>query len=374
LWQFDALRGLMLVLMTLTHVPTRLTEALGQPFGFVSAAFGFVFISGLLVGRVQGRRRHTHGLAAVRASLWRRAGLVYACHLGLVAVLFWVLPLTGIGVEVGPIAGMRWFFDSDPGAAIVGAIMLIHQPGLLDILPMYVIFLLLSAPMLACRARAGWAGPLALSVALWLLAQTGLPGMAYEQFVFDNGLPIPRAALGTFNLLAWQLVWFGGLLLGAAQADGWQIRPGRWPRSLIIVAGTVALTAFAWRHGAGMPTYSDQPVWATLFDKWHMGPLRLLNAVALAIVLMRFGPRGEATWLWAPLRLLGRAALPVFMAHALVAMLVLGIAGDEVGDRSAAVDLVILALTFSVLFMTAWIADRPARPLTRSARSAASTA
>lgn len=364
----------MLVLMTVTHVPTRLSEPLGQPFGFVSAAFGFVFMSGLLVGRVQGKRLNAHGVTAVRRALWRRAGLVYACHLGLLTVLFGVLPLAGLVGDVGPLAGMLWFFNSDPVTATLGAMALIHQPGLLDILPMYVIFLLASAPMLAWRARSGWRGPVALIVTLWLLAQTGLPGMAYEQFVFDNGLPIPREALGAFDLLAWQLVWFGGLLLGAAQANGWRPTPWRWSRSLITGAVLVVLTAIVWRHGAGMPEYSDQPVWATLFDKWHLGALRVLNAAALAVVLMRFGPRGEAAWLWSPLQVLGRAALPVFMAHAVVAMLVLGIAGDRLEERSTSADVLILALTFSILFLTAWVAGRPVIPFSPPARNAASRA
>ena len=33
----------MLVLMTLTHVPTRFSSPAGQPFGYVSAAEGFFF-------------------------------------------------------------------------------------------------------------------------------------------------------------------------------------------------------------------------------------------------------------------------------------------------------------------------------------------
>ena len=44
-WEIDAVRGLMLVLMTITHVPTRFTDPVGQPFGFVSAAEGFVLLS-----------------------------------------------------------------------------------------------------------------------------------------------------------------------------------------------------------------------------------------------------------------------------------------------------------------------------------------
>ena len=51
-WEIDALRGLMLVLMTTTHIPTRFSDPLGQPLGFVSAAEGFVLLSGFVAGMV----------------------------------------------------------------------------------------------------------------------------------------------------------------------------------------------------------------------------------------------------------------------------------------------------------------------------------
>jgi len=53
--ELDWLRGLMLVLMTVTHLPTWFSAHLGQPFGFVSAAEGFVFLSAYLVGSVYWR-------------------------------------------------------------------------------------------------------------------------------------------------------------------------------------------------------------------------------------------------------------------------------------------------------------------------------
>ena len=46
--ELDALRGLFLVWMTLTHLPTRASDLVNQPFGFVSSAEGFVFLSALL--------------------------------------------------------------------------------------------------------------------------------------------------------------------------------------------------------------------------------------------------------------------------------------------------------------------------------------
>ncbi len=47
--ELDALRGLFLVWMTLTHLPTRVSDLVNQPFGFVSSAEGFVFLSAMLV-------------------------------------------------------------------------------------------------------------------------------------------------------------------------------------------------------------------------------------------------------------------------------------------------------------------------------------
>ncbi len=48
--ELDALRGLMLVTMVLTHLPTRLRSYSDQPLGFVSAAEGFVFLSAFVAG------------------------------------------------------------------------------------------------------------------------------------------------------------------------------------------------------------------------------------------------------------------------------------------------------------------------------------
>ena len=375
LWQLDALRGLMLVLMTLTHVPTRLTQPMGQPFGFVSAAFGFVLISGLLVGRVHGGRLLRLGMAPVRRALWRRAGVVYLCHLGLLAILFGLLPHTGVVPEKGPLPGMMWYFTEAPAIAVPAAIGLVHQPGLLDILPMYVLFLLASPLALALLVRGHWPVLAGLSALLWLGAQFGLGALAYEAAVALTGVPVPRAALGAFDLFAWQLVWFGGLGFGWALARGWQPRPSGWPGALLALAAAVALVGFVWRHGVGQIPFPAHEAWNAWLDKWHMGPLRLLDALALVVLVMRFGPRRpEAGAALSGLCLLGRSALPVFFTHAVVAMLVLGLVGDEIGARPWTVDAAILAITFSALFAVAWVADGGAARLRRRARTCASTA
>src|SRR5512132_649391 len=89
--ELDGLRGLMLVLMTVTHLPTWFSAALGQPFGFVSAAEGFVFVSAFLVGSVYSRIARERGEAAMRRVLWRRTGKIYLAHAGVLLFLLWVL-------------------------------------------------------------------------------------------------------------------------------------------------------------------------------------------------------------------------------------------------------------------------------------------
>ncbi|MFI4888312.1 MAG: OpgC domain-containing protein, partial [Burkholderiales bacterium] len=76
--ELDWLRGMMLVLMTMTHLPTWFSAHAGQPFGFVSAAEGFVFLSAFLVGAVYSQKTRERGYRAMRRALWGRALKVYA--------------------------------------------------------------------------------------------------------------------------------------------------------------------------------------------------------------------------------------------------------------------------------------------------------
>ncbi len=50
--ELDALRGLMLVWITGTHLPTALSTYVNQPLGYVSAAEGLIFMSALFTGFV----------------------------------------------------------------------------------------------------------------------------------------------------------------------------------------------------------------------------------------------------------------------------------------------------------------------------------
>ena len=140
--ELDWLRGLMLVLMTITHLPTWFSAHVGQPFGFVSAAEGFVFLSAYLVGSVYTHTARKHGFHgdAPRVVGARAQGLRRA-H-GLAAVPVWLLVPFAVSRGAHAITDLASFYVEHPHPALVTGLLLAYNPPLLDILPMYVLFLL----------------------------------------------------------------------------------------------------------------------------------------------------------------------------------------------------------------------------------------
>jgi hypothetical protein len=70
--ELDALRGLMLVWMTLIHIPTVLTPWVNQPFGFLAASEGFIFLSALFTGRIYYRMLSRDGSGSMLRRLSQR--------------------------------------------------------------------------------------------------------------------------------------------------------------------------------------------------------------------------------------------------------------------------------------------------------------
>ncbi len=75
--ELDAVRGLMLVWITLTHLPTAASTYVNQPFGIVSAAEGFIFLSALFTGRIYFRMAEHDGYRAMTFKLWLRTLRLY---------------------------------------------------------------------------------------------------------------------------------------------------------------------------------------------------------------------------------------------------------------------------------------------------------
>src|ERR1700731_3915849 len=154
--ELDAVRGLMLVWMVMTHLPTLLPDYTNQPFGFVSASEGFIFLSALFTGCIYFRLAEHRGYPAMRKKIGMRTLRLYGYHALLLAFAFLVaVPIASRGNRPN-LHNLLDFYFYAPKRAVGEAFLLIYRPPLLDILPMYIIFLALTPAALLIARRFGW--------------------------------------------------------------------------------------------------------------------------------------------------------------------------------------------------------------------------
>ena len=341
----DGLRGYFLVFMLLNHLSFTggylLVKVNHGELGFVQDAQGFVFLSGLLIGMVYARRMARQGFGAGAAAIWNRSAELYAYALGcILVVLAAAAVLPGAQRVWEPWLGRELAWGD--GWFLAAAAAMIYQPTYMDILPQYIIYLILAPPLVWLCMTGRWA---------WVAA-----GCAVSWFIVQLGLHLPvagaiNAGLGAmhdgltlrahFNVLAWQVIFMGGLVLGVLTAKGdidWKRvfdphRPG-----LAVIAAAFVFVFLVWRL-----TAANVPLSAEIWDRFHVHGNRgefalifLLNFVALGYLvawLLMAGPQAATGWVrrvgrfmnglfsLSFLRLLGRHSLQVYAWHVLLVYL-----------------------------------------------------
>jgi hypothetical protein len=301
--RLDTLRGLFLVLMTIDHIGGKLTAFTYQPFGFVSAAAGFVMLSAYMYAFTT--RNTAPNTRALVVQSWKRATRLYRYQVALFATLVLLTLISPL--HRAYLAHQFYPADLTPMAAMLYGGALLHQPMLMHLLPMYLLLSLLSPPILMAFHR-GWTVPVfAASLALWFCGQFFDP---IEWLVAASG---SGAQAGDFNLLSWQLIWISGLYIGFIH--GVKKRTDLFNSPLWLASALVAAIGFFLARHA----FIDMPDRLDFFvENSDMRALRLLNIfsqVVIFIYLVRFVPRDKGLpWL----RFLGRYALPVFCFHVLL--------------------------------------------------------
>ncbi len=333
----DGLRGYFLLFMLLNHIVFDgglwLQEINLNQVMFVEDAQGFVFLSGLLIGLLQTRRYLRDGAAAMRASLWRRAGELYLYSLGLMALLL---------VAHVALPGARDAYYNWMGAAgahdltrVAGMLTLVFQPTFMDILPMYILLLLVAPPLVRLVAEGRWPLVMTLSLLVWMAAQVGV-GTAIgaplnSLFLASDG----QGLRGSFNPLGWQLVFLAGLVAGGLMARGginWRaiFRPEQTTlplMCLIVVAFFLPMRVIT---AHGLIRYDVLGPFESMALRSSFGPVYLVNMVGAAGLLtwlLIAGPEAPQRWIAAlsrgvrglfllrPLRLLGRHSLQTYAWH-----------------------------------------------------------
>jgi hypothetical protein len=312
--ELDAMRGVMLVWIALTHLPTAASSWVNQPFGFVGAAEGFIFLSALFTGRIYFRIAEHDGYGAMTRKLWIRTVRLYGYHALLLAFAFLVaVPIASHGDRPGLHNLLDFYFMAGAKQAVTEAALLIYRPPLLDILPMYIIFLMFTSIAILLARKIGWKPILWTSFAFWVLAQFGFRAAEHTFMMRYIPTRIPINEMGSFDLWAWQFLWFAGVWLGVRWAEE-NLPVETWARWAAVPAIVIAVFCFIMRrklvHGLELGAFEF------LFDKWHLGPMRLLDFAAVAALLIISQPVTKTAAI-RPLVLLGQSSLQVFCVHLL---------------------------------------------------------
>lgn len=347
----DVLRGVMLVGITLGHFGNTFVWLVWQPLGYFSNAEGFILLSGTVFGLVYARM-YARAPEQVTAKATRRAGVIYLNHLGLLLFVAGFTWLTSGWSDLWHSHAL--YLDMAPIKGFLLGVLMLYQPPLLDILPMYAIFVLMGPLMIRQLVAGRWRQVLAVSFAVWLIfAHLLLHGEWREILAMKAGLSFPYQ-VGEFDPLVWQLLFFSGLILGHRMfAYPGSIRP---KKVLVLLAVLIVVYFFALRHGyLSLPSF-----WRAAWVERHdLGLIRMINIAALtylfgALVALTQG----VVWSRGMIMVrdffasLGRHSLPVFTAHVALIYLTIPIqqAGTSVIRYLTGIGLIVLLYALARAF------------------------
>lgn len=307
--RIDVCRGIALWWIFLDHVPNNIGSWLTpRNYGFCDAAEVFMFISGVTCALAYGRARQREGWSGMIGRSLRRGWDIYSAFLLLTLACAILVYLAGSD-QLADESNTRILLEH-PGATLAHAAILQYRPVNTDVLPTFVIFHVLFAPLLWLLLRAP---NVTLGVSLLLYALV---------HIFGWSVPAWPNGVWFFNPLAWQLL----IVLGAwCVIEGEKVWPWVTSRSALIlpVAYLVfgLVIALSW---SGKPLV-PQTLTNLLFplDKSNLSPFRLLHFLALAIVVLWFVPqdwRGLSTPVMRCARCCGENSLPIYCLGVLLAL------------------------------------------------------
>ena len=298
LW-IDAIRGAALLLICFDHIAQYLPTfrpTLSRSFqllGIVTMAEVFILTSGAAVAKGYLWRTPPPDPLERRTRLWRRAGRIYFAHLLTLAIILLISSLPG-----GRLTDLPAGVELRPFISFALGSLLLFQPRLADLLPMYVVFFLVLPWVLDEIERGRARSVVVSSIALWLLAQGFTMSLAIRYY---HGVIFPA-----FNLFAWQLLFVLGLFMvhPAVSQTVSALAPAR-RRILILALGTAALSFCAARHL--VPSIADTGAfWSA---RPRLGALRMANVITLAGLALALAPSLRSFGPPYLLRVLGRHSL-----------------------------------------------------------------
>jgi hypothetical protein len=278
--RLDVCRGIALWFIFLDHIPDNVCSWLTmRHYGFSDATEVFMFVSGVTCALAYGRIQRCDGWWSVVGHTLRRGWEIHMAFLTLIVALVVMVYMAGES-RWADVTNTRVLLQH-PGAALARATVLQYRPVNTDVLPTFVLFHLLFAPLLWLLLKAPNVA-IAASALLYGLVQLygwNLPGWPINEWYF--------------NPFAWQFL----VVLGAwwVVAGRKRFRPVLISRPFVglaviylLFALVIALSWSLLPLQALVPPFVAKAIYP--IDKTDLDPLRLFHFLAIAILVARLVP------------------------------------------------------------------------------------
>jgi hypothetical protein len=345
----DFWRGFALVSIFINHIPGIYFERFThRNLSLSDSAELFVFLAGWALRLVVGKPEDPLPTGQLVARLSGRALTIYAAQILIISAA--IAMLAAASKLLGNPLLLEWHNAAavfyDPIDAHIGLMLLTHQLGYFDILPLYVV-LMLAAPVIALvhRYAPDWLLPISLAIYLSAL-------------VFQISVPSwPTQGQWFFNPLAWQLVFVLGFVLARERGPSALVRRHIGIVRIVSLPIVVLCSIVVWNEWLPDPTTMPEPRLLFMNAKTFLTPMRVIQFLALVAVFSAAYPyiARAAQPLAEYLSMLGRNSLEVFCVAS-----VLSLAGQIIRfahGASIGTDAIIVVAGIGFLGLTAWVSE-----------------
>ena len=286
--RLDLFRGLALWLIFLDHIPSNVVSWITiRNYGFSDATEIFIFISGYTAAFVYGKVMLERGFVISSARILRRAWQIYVAHIFLFAIYMAEISYVARSFDNPLFAEEMNILDflKQPDVTIIQALLLKFKPVNMDVLPLYIVLMVMFPPILWLLQR---------SPTVALAVSAGIYAIAWK---FGLNLPAYPEGVWTFNPFAWQLLFVFGAWCALGGAERLTVVLNS--RVTIGIAIAYLLVAFYITLSWSLPSVMSPRVTQWLedviypIDKTNLDVLRFAHFLALAVVTVWFIPR---TW------------------------------------------------------------------------------
>ncbi len=337
--RLDFMRGFVIPLLFATHFQyfSALMYIGWERVGVISMAEIFVTLSGIVTGLVYRRKIERTSFSNAMDSLVQRGIRLYLINVGVILIvgLMRYLPwpdMTILTTFQDPVSGMIYSpyppLDADFSFLLSQTLLLRFGPHQYQVIGLYAALFILTPLVFALLRHGQIKLLLGVSWVLYLI-HYGAP--------FQSLRPTGAQFEYAFPVMAWQLIFVHGLVLGYYKDHWVPFLASFWGKVLIKVSVVLSIgfLLFAWNHPMDqfpewaqfhwVPPDTFMYLYNTYFEKSKLGIGRLLNmAVAFISVYILL------TYCWRPINRLfgwffiplGQASLYVFTTHLIFLLII----------------------------------------------------